>query len=110
MSGFLCGCISWAKSICELEIPQNKSHPVDLANQIINDNGKSRNKLSYYYNEQKKFLCKLKSNKAMNKKESWIVDNKYFSCHSMTLCLQRKANIRKLICNKKTRELHLDKI
>ena len=28
----------------------------------------------------------------------------------MTLCLQRKANIRKLICNKKTKELHLDKI
>ena len=55
------------------------------------------------------FLCKLKSNKAMNKKESWIVDNKYFNCESMTLCLQRKANIRKLICNKKTRELHLDK-
>ena len=46
----------------------------------------------------------------MNKKESWIVDNKYFNCHSMTLCLQRRANIRKLICNKKTRELHLDKI
>ena len=28
----------------------------------------------------------------------------------MTLCLQRKANIRKLIRNKKTKELHLDKI
>ena len=46
----------------------------------------------------------------MNKKESWIIDNKYFNCESMTLCLQRKANIRKLICNKKTKELHLDKI
>ena len=28
----------------------------------------------------------------------------------MALCLQRKASIRKLICNKKTKELHLDKI
>ena len=48
--------------------------------------------------------------KAMNKKESWIIDYKYFNCESMTLCWQRKANIRKLICNKKTKELHLDKI
>ena len=47
---------------------------------------------------------------AMNKKESWIIDNKYFNCESMTLCLQRKANIRKLICNKKTKELHLEKM
>ena len=46
----------------------------------------------------------------MNKKESWIIDNKYFNCESMTLSLQRKANIRKLICNKETKELHLDKI
>ena len=75
---------------------------------------KIKNKLFYYCDEQKKFSCKLKSNhcfsKAMNKKESWIIDNKYFNCESMTLCLQRKANIRKLICNKKTKELHLDKI
>ena len=48
--------------------------------------------------------------KAMNKKESWIIDYKYFNCESMTLCLQRKTNIRKPICNKKTKELHLDKI
>ena len=47
---------------------------------------------------------------AMNKKESWIIDNKYFNCESMTLCLQRKANIRKLTYNKKTKELHLRKI
>ena len=46
----------------------------------------------------------------MNKKESWIIDNKYFNCESMTLYLQRKANIRKLTYNKKTKELHLDKI
>ena len=48
--------------------------------------------------------------KAMNKKESWIIDYKYFNCESMTLCLQRKANIRKLTYNKKTKELHLRKI
>ena len=48
--------------------------------------------------------------KAMNKKESWIIHYKYFNCESMTLCLQRKTNIRKPICNKKTKELHLDKI
>ena len=47
---------------------------------------------------------------AMNKKESWIIDNKYFNCESMTLCLQRKANIRKLTYNKKTKKLHLRKI
>ena len=26
--------------------------------------------------------------KAMNKKESWIIDYKYFNCESMTLCLR----------------------
>ena len=93
-----------------MEIPQNKSHSVDLANYNISDNDKSRNKLFSYRDAQNKFSCKLKSNKVMNKKESWIIDNKYFNCESMTLCLQRKANIRKLICNKKTKELHLDKI
>ena len=46
----------------------------------------------------------------MNKKESWIIDKKYFNCQSMTLCLQRKANIRKLIRNKITKELHLRNI
>ena len=46
----------------------------------------------------------------MNKKESWIIDNKYLNCQSMTLCLQRKANVRKLIRNKITKELHLRKI
>ena len=89
---------------------KKKSHPVDLANQIINDNDKSKNKLLYYCDEQKKFSCKLKNNYSNEKKESWIIDNKYFNCESMALCLQRKASIRKLICNKKTKELHLEKM
>ena len=59
---------------------------------------------------KRNFRANWRAIKAMNKKESWIIDNKYFNCESMTLCLQRKANIRKLICNKKTKELHLDKI
>ena len=47
----------------------------------------------------------------MNKKESWIIDNKYFNCESMTpTYLKRKANITKLIRNKITKELHLGKI
>ena len=26
----------------------------------------------------------------MNKKESWIIDYKYFNCESMTLCLPKE--------------------
>ena len=84
---------------------------VDLVNYNINDNNISRKKLFSYCDEQKKFSCKLKSNKVMNKKESWIIDNKYFNCESMTpTYLKRKANITKLIRNKITKELHLRKI
>ena len=59
---------------------------------------------------KRNFHANWRAIQAMNKKESWIIDKKYFNCESMTLCLQKKANIRKLICNKKTKELHLDKI
>ena len=59
---------------------------------------------------KRNFHANWRAIKAMNKKESWIIDNKYFNCESMTLCLQRKANIRKLTYNKKTKELHLRKI
>ena len=59
---------------------------------------------------KRNFRANWRAIKAMNKKESWIIDYKYFNCESMTLCLQRKANIRKLMCNKKTKELHLGKI
>ena len=59
---------------------------------------------------KRNFRANWRAIKAMNKKESWIIDKKYFNCESMTLCLQRKANIRKLICNKKTKELPYTKI
>ena len=59
---------------------------------------------------KRNFRANWRAIKAMNKKESWIIDKKYFNCESMTLCLQKKANIRKLTCNKKTKELHLGKI
>ena len=57
---------------------------------------------------KRNFRANWRAIKAMNKKESWIIDKKYFNCESMTL--RGRQISESWYATRKTKELHLGKI